>query len=114
MKCRTAPNENWLLRRPSFERVLWPAYLRHRITNTASESINAKIQWLKCTARGFRNRQNFVHAIYFHCGGLGLALEFTELAGSASFWRPASNKTAIGLTSMCQHTLDRPRRKGHC
>jgi hypothetical protein len=88
MKCRTAPNENWLLRRPSFERVLWPAYLRHRITNTASESINAKIQWLKCTARGFRNRQNFVHAIYFHCGGLGLALEFTELAGSASFLAP--------------------------
>jgi transposase len=25
------------------------------------------------TARGFRNRQNFVHAIYFHCGGLDLA-----------------------------------------
>lgn len=25
MKCRTAPNENWLLRRPSFERFLRPA-----------------------------------------------------------------------------------------
>jgi len=28
---------------------------------------------VKYTARGFRNFQNFVHAIYFHCGGLDLA-----------------------------------------
>jgi transposase len=48
-------------------------YLRHRITNAASESLNAKIQWVKYTARGFRNKQNFIHAIYFHCGGLDLA-----------------------------------------
>lgn len=47
-------------------------YLRHRVTNASSESINAKIQWVKYTARGFRNKQNFVHAIYFHCGGLDL------------------------------------------
>ncbi len=56
-----------------FENII--TYLRHRITNAASESINAKIQWVKYTARGFRNRQNFVHAIYFHCGGLDLAPE---------------------------------------
>ena len=43
-----------------------------------SESINAKIQWVKYTARGFRNRENFVHAIYFHCGGLDLAPEATK------------------------------------
>ncbi len=48
-------------------------YLRHRITNAASESLNAKIQWVKYTARGFRNQQNFINAIYFHCGGLNLA-----------------------------------------
>lgn len=48
-------------------------YLRHRITNAASESLNAKIQWVKYTARGFRNKQNFINAIYFHCGGLDLA-----------------------------------------
>lgn len=53
-------------------------YLRHRVTNAASESINAKIQWVKYTARGFRNKQNFVHAIYFHCGGLDLAPEATK------------------------------------
>jgi transposase len=48
-------------------------YLRHSITNATSESLNAKIQWVKYTARGFRNKQNFINAIYFHCGGLDLA-----------------------------------------
>ncbi len=54
-----------------FENII--TYLRHQITNAASESINAKIQWVKYTARGFRNKQNFINAIYFHCGGLELA-----------------------------------------
>jgi transposase len=48
-------------------------YLTHPITNATSESINAKIQWVKYTARGFRDKQNFINAIYFHCGGLDLA-----------------------------------------
>lgn len=48
-------------------------YLTHPITNAGSESLNAKIQWVKYTARGFRNKQNFINAIYFHCGGLDLA-----------------------------------------
>ena len=48
------------------------AYLKHGITNAASESINAKIQWVKYTARGFRNFENFKNAIYFHCGALDL------------------------------------------
>ncbi|MDX1983985.1 MAG: ISL3 family transposase [Bryobacteraceae bacterium] len=48
-------------------------YLRHRITNAASESINSKIQWVKYTARGFRNKENFRTAIFFHCGGLDMA-----------------------------------------
>jgi transposase len=48
-------------------------YLRHRITNATSESINAKIQWVKYTARGYRNKQNFINAIYFHCGGLDMS-----------------------------------------
>ena len=54
-----------------FENII--TYLRHRITNAASESLNAKIQWIKYTARGFRNKQNFINAIYFHCGSLDLA-----------------------------------------
>jgi transposase len=47
-------------------------YLKHGITNAVSESLNSKIQWVKYTARGFRNFKNFTTAIYFHCGGLDL------------------------------------------
>lgn len=42
------------------------------VTNARSEGINAKIQWIKYTARGFRNRERFRNAIYFHIGGLQL------------------------------------------
>jgi len=47
-------------------------YFKHRITNAMSESLNAKIQWIKYTAHGFRSRKGFRTAIYFHCGGLDL------------------------------------------
>jgi len=50
-----------------FENII--TYLKHRITNPTSESLNAKIQWVKYTARGFRNKQNFINALYFHCAG---------------------------------------------
>jgi len=59
-----------------FENII--TYLKHRITNAASESINAKIQWVRYTARGFRNKQNFINAIYFHCGALDLAPAATK------------------------------------
>ncbi|HLJ10927.1 MAG TPA: transposase, partial [Planctomycetaceae bacterium] len=36
------------------------------------ESLNSKIQWVKYTARGFRNFDNFATAIYFHCGKLDM------------------------------------------
>jgi transposase len=47
-------------------------YLVHRITNAVTEGLNAKIQWIKYSSRGFRNRERFKLAIYFHCGGLDL------------------------------------------
>jgi transposase len=47
-------------------------YLKHPITNATSESLNSKIQWVKYTARGYRNFNNFINAIYFHCGGLDM------------------------------------------
>jgi transposase len=59
-----------LMLKRRFENII--TYLRHQITNATSESLNAKIQWVKYTARGFRNKQNFINAIYFHCGGLDL------------------------------------------
>jgi len=48
------------------------AYFRHRVTNAASEGLNAKIQRIKKMAYGFRNRAHFKTAIFFHCGGLDL------------------------------------------
>jgi transposase len=47
-------------------------YARHRITNASGESINAKIEKVKRMACGFRNREHYKTAIYFHCGGLDL------------------------------------------
>ena len=47
-------------------------YFRHRITNAGVEALNSKIQTVKARARGFRNRERFRNAIYFHCGGLDL------------------------------------------
>jgi hypothetical protein len=47
-------------------------YLRHRITNATAEGLNSTIQCIRYTARGFRNRENFKTAIYFHCGKLDL------------------------------------------
>jgi transposase len=44
-----------------------------RVTNAGAESINAKIQWIKKQACGFRSRERFRNAIYFHCGGLDMS-----------------------------------------
>lgn len=42
------------------------------VTNAGAEGINSVIQKVKYTARGFRNRERFRNAIYFHLGGLDL------------------------------------------
>lgn len=47
-------------------------YLRHHITNATAEGLNSKIQMVKEMACGFRNREHYKLAIYFHCGGLDL------------------------------------------
>jgi transposase len=43
-----------------------------RITNAAAEGLNSKIQTIKKMAYGYRNREHFKTAIFFHCGGLQL------------------------------------------
>lgn len=48
-----------------------------------SEAIDAKIQWLNYTAHGFRNRDRFRTAIYFHLGGLDLNTESPSAASSS-------------------------------
>jgi len=46
--------------------------IRKKVSNAKAEGTNATIQWVKYKARGFRNRDRFRTAIYFHCGGLDL------------------------------------------
>ena len=52
------------------------------VTNARAEAINSRIQWVKRMACGYRNRENFRHAIYFHLGGLDLYPEALESAHS--------------------------------
>ena len=47
-------------------------YFQHRLTNASAEGLNSKIQMVKEMACGFRNREHYKTAIYFHCGGLDL------------------------------------------
>ena len=42
------------------------------VTNARAESVNAKIQWIKRMAHGYRNMQRFMKAILFHLGQLDL------------------------------------------
>jgi transposase len=46
--------------------------LTHRVINAGLDGVNAVVQWVKKTARGFRNAEHFKTAIYGHCGGLDL------------------------------------------
>jgi transposase len=47
-------------------------YFRHRITNAVAEGLNSKIQGIKKRAFGYRNKEHYKIAIFFHCGGLNL------------------------------------------
>ena len=44
-----------------------------KASNGPAESINSRIKTIKIRARGFRNKDRFVDAIYFHLGGLDLS-----------------------------------------
>jgi transposase len=48
------------------------AYFTHRITNSASETLNSTIQMIKKRAFGYRSFDNFRTAVLFRCGGLQL------------------------------------------
>jgi transposase len=48
------------------------AFFDHRITSAGAEGLNSRIQAIRVSARGYRNRENFKTAIYFHLGGLDL------------------------------------------
>ena len=37
-----------------------------------AEGLNSRIKMIKVRSRGFRNKERFANAIYFHLGGLNL------------------------------------------
>ena len=47
-------------------------YFAHRVTNAVAEGMNSKIATVQKRACGYRNRDHFKIAVYFHCGGLNL------------------------------------------
>ena len=55
------------------------SYFDHRITSAPAEGLNSRIQAIRVHARGYRNREHFKTAIYFHLGGLDLYPRAREL-----------------------------------
>ena len=43
-----------------------------KVSNGPAEGLNSRIKMIKIRSRGFRNKQRFANAIYFHLGGLSL------------------------------------------
>ena len=48
-------------------------WFARRLTNGLIEGLNNKIKGLSKRALGYRNRERFKTAVWFHCGGLQLA-----------------------------------------
>ena len=43
-----------------------------KVSNGPAEGLNSQIKMIKVRSRGFRNKERFANAIYFHLGGLNL------------------------------------------
>ena len=43
-----------------------------KVSNGPAEGLNSRIKMIKFRSRGFRNKERFANAIYFHLGGLNL------------------------------------------
>ena len=54
-------------------------YAKHQITNALGESLNSKIEKVKRLACGYRNRAHYKIAILFHCGGLNLMPQRSDI-----------------------------------
>jgi len=48
------------------------SYFAHRVSNAGAEGLNSRTQAIRVSARGYRNREHFKTAIWFHLGGLQL------------------------------------------
>jgi hypothetical protein len=67
------------------------SFFAHRITNAAAEGLNSRIQAIRVSARGYRNREHFKTAIYFHCGGLAL---YPQASYTQKLWMRMKKKAA--------------------
>jgi len=45
-------------------------YFDFKVTNGLVEGLNSIVQTLKCSARGYRNTDNFILMIYLRCSHL--------------------------------------------
>jgi len=50
-----------------------------KVSNGPAEGLNSRIKMIKVRSRGFRNKERFANAIYFHLGGLDLYPEKAAL-----------------------------------
>ena len=73
-------------------------YFRHRVINATAEGLNRKIRMVKEMACGFRNREHYKTAIYFHCGGLDLYPDWKHQhereTDHSIWWSPTQNPEA--------------------
>jgi transposase len=52
--------------------------LWHYVNNCPAEGLNSRMKLIKVCSRGFRIKEWFANAIYFHLGGLNLYLVGVE------------------------------------
>jgi transposase len=71
LRCRLTPVRKAA---ESVRKYLWGILnaITHKANNALAEGMNSRIQELKRRACGYRNRERFRTAIYFHLGGLDL------------------------------------------
>jgi len=48
------------------------SYFAHPVSNAGAEGLNSRIRAIRVSARGYRNREHFKTAVWFHLGGLQL------------------------------------------
>src|SRR5438094_746213 len=69
-----------------------------RVINATAEGLNRKIRMVKEMACGFRNREHYKTAIYFHCGGLDLYPDWKHQhereTDHSIWWSPTQNPEA--------------------
>jgi transposase len=71
MRCRLEPIKKVA---KTIRQHLWGILnaIELKVSSGPAESINSRIKMIKIRSRGFRNKQRFANAIYFHLGGLDL------------------------------------------